>query len=269
MNITLERPFAATDKGKRKNNEDFLYPLPELASAGQRLFIVCDGVGGAQKGEVASSLACESFQTYFDTFLEDGDPTEEFINKAVRYTESRFDEYISRHPDAFGMATTLTLLYIGASGVTTAYIGDSRIYQFRDGKVVYRTDDHSLVNSYVKLGLINEEEAFVHPQKNIITRAITGTYQSVNADVKLLNDIRPNDTFLICTDGLTECYTDEELEKIFSSTGRSAETIKDTIVEHCIDAARDNFSFYIIPIRDIQKNGGNKHFLFSFLYSFA
>jgi protein phosphatase len=268
MTITLERPFAATEKGKRKNNEDFIYPLSESAHSGQRLFIVCDGVGGAEKGEIASALACDSFHTFFNTFFEDSDPSEEFINRAVHYTESRFDKYIELYPEAKGMATTLTFLYIGTSGITIAHIGDSRIYQLRDGKIIRATEDHSLVNSWVKLGKITKKEAVWHPQKNIITRAVMGSRQPTYADVELITDIQPGDYFFMCTDGVSNCLTDERLEEVFSH-GICAESIKNTIVQDCTDEARDNFSFYILPILNVQKISGYKQYLLSFFYSLA
>ncbi|MDR2681361.1 MAG: protein phosphatase 2C domain-containing protein [Tannerella sp.] len=266
MNITLERPFAATEKGGRNNNEDFIYPLSELANSGGRFFMVCDGVGGAERGEVASALACDSFKTFFNTFFEGDDPSEEFINKAVLYTESRFDEYVKQHPEAKGMATTLTFLYVGVSGITIAHIGDSRIYHIRDGKIIYATEDHSLVNSWIQLGKLTKEEAAVHPQKNVITRAVMDSEHSVGADVKLITDIQPGDRFLMCTDGVTECFTDEKLENLFSQ-GQSAEAVKNTIVEHCTDEARDNFSFYILSVQNVQKTTGYRQYILSFFYS--
>jgi len=268
MIITLDRPFATTERGKRIKNEDFIYPLSELATSAQRLFIVCDGVGGYEKGEVASSLACESFQIFFNTFLEEDDPSEEFINKAVHYTESRFDEYLSTHPEAFGMATTLTLLYIGKAGITAANIGDSRVYQFRKGKKIWQTEDHSLACSWVKLGIVTAEEAVDMPQRNVLTRAISGTSRSVSADVTLLTDIRRGDIFFMCTDGVTEIFKDDKLSEIFSSE-MNAEAMKNTFVERCIEEARDNFSFYILPISKAQKNAARKQNILSFLYSFA
>jgi len=268
MNITIERPFAATERGGRKNNEDFIYPLSEFANSGQRLFMVCDGVGGSEKGEVASALACDSFQTFFNTFLEGENPSEEFINRAVHYTESRFDEYVALHPDAHGMATTLALLYVSTTGITVAHIGDSRIYQFREGNIVYETEDHSLVNTLVQLGTITKEEAVNHPKKNVITRAVMGASSSVNADVVFITDIQQGDYFFMCTDGVLECFSDKDLIKIFSSD-KSAEVIKDLIIECCADRSKDNFSFYILPIQNVQKVSGYKQYLLSLFYSFA
>ncbi|MDH6533459.1 serine/threonine-protein phosphatase [Parabacteroides sp. 52] len=267
MNITIGKPCAISDIGGRLNNEDSIYPQPETVASNQKLFIVCDGVGGAEKGEIASSLACDSIQTYFSTFLE-GEPTREFIHKAIQYTEARFDDYIRRNPEAKGMATTLTLLYIGTSGVTLAHVGDSRVYQFRKGEILYQTEDHSLVNSLLKIGKISPEEAINHPQKNVIIRAIQGREHATEADVILLRDIQAGDSFFMCTDGVLENLTNETLSFIFSTT-KAPDCIKDKLVETCNGRTRDNYSFYIVPIHQVQDNVGLRQIILSFLYSLA
>lgn len=267
MNITIGKPCAISEIGSRLNNEDSIYPQPETVESNQRLFMVCDGVGGADKGEVASSLACESIQSYFSTFLE-GDPTKEFIQKAIQYTDARFDDYVERNPDAKGMATTLTLLYIGTNGITLAHIGDSRIYHFRNGEILYQTEDHSYVNSLLKVGKITPSEAINHPQKNIIMRAIQGKARSVEAEVVLLTDIQAGDSFFMCTDGVLETLTNENLSSIFENH-KAADIIKDCIVEHCSGRTKDNFSFYIIPIHQAQDNAGLKQNILSLFYSFV
>ena len=267
MNITLGKPVAISEKGQRPNNEDYIYPLSEFANVSQKLFIVCDGVGGSEKGEVASSLACESIQTFFATFLEE-DPSPEFIQKAIQYTETRFDEYVIEHPDAKGMATTMTLVYIGNAGITIAHIGDSRVYQFRNGQLIFQTDDHSLVNEWVKQSVITPEEAFHHPRKNIITRAISGTERSVEADVVLLTDIQQNDYLFMCTDGVTDCMPNVSLSELFREN-RKPESIKNVIVEKCSESSRDNYSFYILPVQNTQNPTSYKQILSSFFYIFT
>lgn len=267
MNITIGKPCAISEKGGRRNNEDSIFPLPETVHSNQRLFLVCDGVGGAEKGEIASALACESFQVYFDTFLE-GEPTADFINKAVQYTEARFDDYIVAHPEAVGMATTLTMVYFGSKGVTLAHIGDSRIYLFRKGQILHQTEDHSLVNSLVKLGKITSKEAKNHPQKNVILRAIQGSNHPTEADVVLLRDIHAEDVLFMCTDGVMEQLTNESLSAIFAQFTAS-ENIKDAIIDACNGKTRDNFSFYILPIQNVRDSVGIKQNILSFLYSLA
>lgn len=266
MNITIGKPWAVSEKGGRQNNEDSIYPIPEMVNSNQKLFLVCDGVGGSEKGEIASSLACESFQSFFSTFLED-EPTEEFINKTIRYTEARFDDYVNTHPEARGMATTLTMASVGMSGVTLAHVGDSRIYQFRKGEIIYQTEDHSLVNSLVKLGKLTKEEALTHPQKNVIVRAIQGTEHPTDADVVLLTDIQAGDFFFMCTDGVLERLNNEELSSIFSIYN-NPEDIKDAIIASCSGKTRDNFSFYILPVLNVGESVGIKQNILSFLYSF-
>ena len=267
MNITLGRPFAICERGRRQNNEDSIYPLSELADSNQKLFIVCDGVGGAEKGEVASALACESIQTFFSTFIE-GDPSTAFINKAVQYTETRFDEYIASHPEAKGMATTMTLVYFGDASVAVAHIGDSRIYQFRNGQPIFCTEDHSLVNTWVKSGIITPEEALFHPQRNVITRAIQGTEYVTQADVVHLTDVQPDDFLFMCTDGVTESMMNDTLPQLFTDN-KTPEEIKNAIVEFCSVKSRDNYSFYILPIQNAQNNFSYKQILSSFFYFFA
>lgn len=266
MNITIGKPCAVCEKGGRMNNEDSIYPPLETIGSDQQLFLVCDGVGGAEKGEIASALAAESFQTYFSAFL-DGEPTPDFIQKAVQYTETRFDDYVAAHPEAAGMATTLTMVHIGAGGITVAHVGDSRVYQFRGGHIRFCTEDHSLVNSLVRLGQITPAEARVHPQRNVIVRAIQGSSRPTEADVVLLDDIQPGDCLFMCTDGVLERFTDDSLSDIFARS-TATETLKDMVADGCRGRTRDNFSFYVIPIQNVHDSPGIKQNILSFLYSF-
>lgn len=267
MNITIGNPWAVSEKGGRLNNEDSIFPLPETANSNQNLFLVCDGVGGAEKGEIASSLACESFQTFFSTFRE-GEANADFINKAIRYTEARFDDYVAIHPEAKGMATTLTMTFVGTTGITLAHVGDSRIYHFRKGEILFQTEDHSLVNSLVKLGKITHEEVAHHPQRNVIIRAIQGTDRPTEADVVLLDDIKAGDFLFMCSDGVLERLNNDELSDIFKHLG-GPEEIKNAIMSACSGKkTRDNFSFYIIPIQNVLDSAGIKQNILSFLYSF-
>ena len=266
MDITIGKPWGISEKGGRLNNEDSIYPQPETANSNHKLFLVCDGVGGAEKGEIASALACDSFETYFSTFYE-GYLTKTFIDKAVIYTETRFDEYITSHPEAAGMATTLTMAYVGSNGVTLAHIGDSRIYHFRKGEILYQTEDHSLVSEFVKLGKITKEEARKHPQRNVILRAIQGCAHSTEADVVSLRDIKAGDYLFMCSDGVLENLTNEDLSAIFKQSN-GVEEIKTKIMSYCEGKTRDNFSFYIIPIQNVLESKGFKQNILSFLYSF-
>ena len=153
------------------------------------------------------------------------------------------------------------------SAVLIAHIGDSRIYHLRKGKILYRTEDHSLVNSWLKLGLITQEEAINHPKKNVILRAIQGKKRPTEAEVSIITDVQAGDIFLLCSDGVVESFTDEELESLFS-TRCPLENYKEILVEKCLQKSRDNFSFYLLPVESVVKTESLKQNFLSFLYSF-
>ena len=266
--ITISKPCAVCEKGGRANNEDCIYPSSEYTESSQRLFLVCDGVGGAERGEIASALACDALQTYFTTFLGNEDPSVEFIQQAVHYTETRFDSYLQEHPEATGMATTLTLAYIGKKSLTLAHIGDSRIYYIRKGKALYRSEDHSLVNSLVRLGRITPAEARIHPQRNLILRAIQGSHIPTEAEVIQWQDIQTGDWLFLCSDGALERMDDKQLLQLFSNAHNPIE-IKENLLEICEGKTRDNYSFYLIPLRRTEGTTRLKQNLLSFLYSLA
>ena len=250
------------------NNEDSIYPNGDRGSVDDRLFLVCDGVGGSNKGEVASSVACDSIQTYFNTFLDAEEKIDpEFIRKAIRYTEIRFDDYIKDNPAANGMATTLCFLYLATDRIYLTHAGDSRIYQFRKGKIIFKTEDHSLVNSMIKTRQINSEEARIHPQRNVIYKAIQGSKVPVDIDITQITDIQPDDRFLMCTDGITEVLNDNELSELFAKE-ESSEEILATIKDRCNDKSRDNYSAYLLTINEVEEMSTFKHVMTSFLYAF-
>ena len=266
MSIVLGKPLTVSDKGKRNNNEDSVFPLPEIVSSSDKLFLVCDGVGGSSRGEIASSMACDVISSFFKTFLK-GEPDSAFVNKAIQYVETCFDSYTTDHPEALGMATTMTLAYVMSSSVLIAHVGDSRVYHLRKGRILHQTEDHSLVNSWVRLGKITEEEAVNHPQKNIILRAIQGSKRPTEADVTILSDIQEGDLILLCTDGVIESFTNQEFETLFSIR-ESLDAKKEKIVEKCLKYSKDNFSFTIIPVSSIKRTENLKQNFLSFLYSF-
>ncbi|MDD2437306.1 MAG: protein phosphatase 2C domain-containing protein [Massilibacteroides sp.] len=265
MHITIGKPYAASEKGGRANNEDFIFPAPEAVGTNQKLFIVCDGVGGANKGEVASAMACECFYSFLSSFF-DGYMDAAIINKALQYTEVNFDEYIRNNPEAIGMGTTLALLFFSPKGITVAHIGDTRIYHFRNGRILHQTEDHSLVYSLYKLNTIKKEEMRTHPQRNIILRAIQGNDNPTEAEVNLLTDIKDGDFLFMCTDGVFEVFTDDELSELFNGQ-HSAEECKDILIETCNGETKDNFSFYIIPVQHVRESESLTQNILSFFYS--
>lgn len=251
MNISIFPPLSLHEIGQRTNNEDNIYPIKGAASLTDSLFLVCDGVGGSAKGEVASELACKTFASFF---AEKGDfvSTESEIRAAVAQVQRKMDDYLAIHgTSAKGMACTLTLLHLHAAGATIAHIGDSRVYHIRKKAILFQTHDHKLVNDLVKYGAITPEQALNHPQKNVITRALqAASVQEVEADVHVVNNIQAGDYFFLCSDGILERVTDEILTEILAKK-TSNEAKMQAIFDMCQGYSKDNFSAYLVQIKEI------------------
>ncbi len=249
MKIEIHKPLSLNEQGKRANNEDTIYPSE--ATPENNLFIVCDGMGGAEQGEVASFIVCKSFAEYFaDKKITIS--TQKVINDALEETQVVMDEYLEKTPEARGMGTTLTLLHLHEHGATLAHCGDSRIYHVRNEEILFCTEDHSVVNQLLKQGIITPEEA-AESNNNRITRAIQGnSVRKTKADVEQITDIRAGDYFLLCSDGVNESISDEEIPQILSTDQTDAEKLAD-IKNLCDANSRDNFSLYLVHIKSVEK----------------
>src|SRR5690606_25280498 len=248
------KPYGFSELGGRENNEDSVFPDPKQAGTEDRLFMVCDGVGGSAKGEVASKLVCRYFARYFSANALRTDDAG-FLRQALRFAEEKLSDHQLLYPETKGMSTTLTLLYLDdVSGkALVAWVGDSRIYQIRDGKIIFRSKDHSEVQDLVDMGEITEEEARIHPRKNVILRAVSGSERPTRIDQVLLEGIQENDFFLLCTDGVLEQVDDSKLENWFLQH-KSPEELKDSVYAECEGRTKDNFSLYIVKIKDAGKS---------------
>jgi protein phosphatase len=246
MEIRLNPPLFLNEKGKRENNEDSIFPMPGKVTAEDRLFIVCDGVGGAAKGEVASRLACDSLSAYFSKHQKQAD--EAAILEAFDFTQNQFDDYLLKQPAAKGMGTTLVMMLVHELGLTVAHCGDSRFCHFRKNRIIWQTLDHNITNELVRQGVITAEEAASRPKTNRITRAIQGhTVQKTKPDIHFISDIEEGDLFFLCSDGILEAVSDADLTDILSSAQTLNEKME-IIHQICEANSRDNFSAYLIEV---------------------
>jgi protein phosphatase len=192
----------ASDTGRRRRrNEDNYVVAPPL-------FGVADGMGGAQAGEVASQLAASALEAGDPEALEGTTRLDALIQEANR----RIYDRASTDPTASGMGTTMTVALVEGMTVAIGHVGDSRAYLVRDEQMEQLTEDHSLVNELLKTGKLSEEEAHVHPQRSVITRAV-GTDPDVDVDGFTI-DAEEGDVFLICSDGLSDMVEDEQILEV-------------------------------------------------------
>lgn len=195
----------------RSHNEDFLFVDVERG-----LFIVADGMGGHGHGEVASKLAVEAIVDHFDRAIESDQSQDRktspatALSAAVRSAHRRVVAAVEDDQSLLGMGTTVVGLIVREDVATVAYVGDSRVYLLRDDQLHLVTDDHTWVNEQVKAGYLTAEQARTHPLKSVVTRAVGGDHE-VEVDVVEV-DLKPNDLFLMCSDGLTSMLADDEIK---------------------------------------------------------
>lgn len=203
--------WGATDKGMvRQTNQDY-YRYGQLGE-NQYLAVVCDGMGGAKSGDVASRLASEIFQQDVrQTVVPDMEQQEivRMLVRAVKSANRAVYEQSQVSPDFAGMGTTLVAVFLQDNGAYIVNVGDSRCYYVAEKRIMQITEDHSVVGLMVARGQITEEEARVHPNKNLITRAV-GTEQEVECDCFYLS-MEPGEHLVLCTDGLSNLVTKQEL----------------------------------------------------------
>ena len=239
MAITIKNQSFFSEIGKRTNNED---------NGGWNIgttYVVCDGVGGNERGEIASEIITNTLLEIYKKDLSISPVL------SVKEAENQLSKYIDQNPESLGMASTLVMAIVQAKGILTAWVGDSRIYQFRNGKIIFKTTDHSWVNEALAAGILKPEEALNHPKSNIITRAIQGKHKEVEVQEVWLQDIQNNDLFLLCTDGVLETWTDEELCILFTNA-IDTDIIANKIKAECAQTSKDNNTAIVFRIEKVE-----------------
>ncbi|AKQ68042.1 serine/threonine phosphatase PrpC [Myxococcus hansupus] len=208
---------------KRNHNEDNFLMLPE-----EFLFCVADGMGGHSSGEIASRIAVDELGEFYKLTAKDQDCTWPFkMDKARNYDENRLAtgiklanarifEKASSESKYKGMGTTIVSVHFGQNGVYVGHVGDSRVYYFRGGALKQVTEDHSLLNDYLKAKKLSPEEVENFPHKNVIVRAL-GMKENVQVDVSRVEP-QEDDVFLLCSDGLSGMVTDAQMQEILQRT---------------------------------------------------
>jgi PPM family protein phosphatase len=224
----------------RNSNEDAFGLRPERG-----IFVVCDGMGGAAGGEIASNM---TVNTILDRMTADSAAGRESLHESIAEANRAVLERGDRDPGLYGMGTTLVALLLRSNepSALIAHAGDSRCYLFRAGRLSRCTHDHSLVDEQMRLGTMTREEAERSPFRSVITRAI-GTQQNVTEDMQEV-ETQPGDLFLLCTDGLTREVDEEEIERVLGA-GSDLDRIAKRLVEEANDAGgRDNVTCLLVRV---------------------
>ncbi|HEY2142317.1 MAG TPA: Stp1/IreP family PP2C-type Ser/Thr phosphatase [Solirubrobacteraceae bacterium] len=245
--LRVVEQYAGTDTGRqRRANEDSL-----LARA--PLFVVADGMGGAQAGEVASRIAVETFQPG----LDGGQEPERGLADHARAANAHIHELSHSNPEHAGMGTTLTAVYVGEEEIAIAHVGDSRAYCLRDGALERLTDDHSLVDELIRQGRLTPEEAVEHPQRSVITRAL-GPEPAVEVDTRSFR-ARDGDVYLLCSDGLTTMVPEQRLAEVLLAHPRLRDAGESLIAAANEAGGRDNITVLLLRVEELLVGGSLSH----------
>jgi serine/threonine protein phosphatase PrpC len=237
--LIIAEHFHASDLGRqRQGNEDSYFVRAPL-------FVVADGMGGAQAGEVASEMAVESF----DRGLPDGAPAAALV-QVIEDANRRIYDRSRAESQRAGMGTTVTAAFVGEQDVTIAHVGDSRAYLLRDGRLERLTRDHSLVGELVARGKLTEEQAETHPQRSVITRAL-GPEPDVQVDVHTYQ-ARDGDLFMVCSDGLTSMVPEARVTSILGGGGSLEQAGRELIAAANDAGGRDNITVILFRLEEVE-----------------
>lgn len=262
--------FGLTDPGRvRPSNED-QFVIVEMArnlivhgtsipqaqsqysSHRGHIFIVADGMGGEEAGEVASALTVVSIEEFLlNTFkrfcrLKSSDEHEVMkeFQSALAHADAKVFEEVSQHPELRGMGTTLTMAFAVDWKLFVAHAGDSRCYLFAKNELRQVTQDHTLVAELVRQGTLTPQQAATNRYRNIITNAIGGTDPGVQAELHKL-DLEPDDILLLCSDGLTEMVSDNRIEEILRAEQLPQRICEQLVAEANEKGGRDNITVVV------------------------
>lgn len=246
--------------GRRPTNQDALWPPVGRADPAMRLFMVCDGMGGADRGDMASRLLIEAVGHYVAVW---NNPVMDSVHlrTALDMAYDAYALFMNQHPAVNRMGSTLALLQLHERGASLAHIGDSRVYWLRNGQLLFRTSDHKRVDELVADGVLTVQQARNHPWRNRLSRAVlmhrdpVGLHRSTaQPDLLLIDDLRPDDCFFLCTDGVLELFDDAALTALLTSAQPDPVKMQ-TLLAACNERTQDNYSACLIRLATVEPDG--------------
>lgn len=245
--------YGISDRGLARSHNEDCYEIDSR----QNLFLVADGMGGHRHGEVAARLAVDTMRSFIERISE-GDATWPFVPEprlseqgnllkmAVRLAHDEVMGAIRADRRLSGMGTTVVGMLFGGDTISVAHVGDSRAYRIRDGSIELLTQDHTWVHEQVVAGFLSDDQARVHPLKNVVTRALGGESE-LEVDVRDLT-VTPGDTFILCSDGLTTMLDDEAIRKSFADCDSVKEAARNLVAEANARGGLDNVTVVIVRV---------------------
>ena len=232
-----------TGKGQRTINQDRF--IERSYGPGKQLYILCDGMGGHCHGEKAAQLAVRTFDLFIG-MNSNAEKSHAFFESQLHSVEQTFSSYIEEHQDFLGMGTTVALLFIEGDTGHIFWVGDSRVYHLRKKMILFQTTDQNLGTLHVRNGLIAPESIEYFYQRNVLLNCITGSQQPTDSEYVKIENIKKGDIFFLCSDGVTEALSDEEIEEILGAYPLTKAAF--ILEQECQVRSEDNFTFIITQV---------------------
>ncbi|MBR5230292.1 MAG: Stp1/IreP family PP2C-type Ser/Thr phosphatase [Firmicutes bacterium] len=237
-----------SDKGlRRSNNEDACFVLlPD------KVYVVADGVGGGNAGEIASRTAVNEIANYVVdhpvSLMNNKYAIVNYLQNCIDKANEKIYSLANTYQENSGMATTIAIVYISGGKAYIANVGDSRVYLFRDDRLVQLTEDHTYVNTLLKAGIISKEQAAVDERKNVITKAL-GAESTVEPDFFQI-EISKDDIFLICTDGLYDEVDSEEISRVLKDNESMSDVCTELVSRANKNGGHDNITIISLKVME-------------------
>ena len=257
MRVKAGIPLCLNETGKRARQEDTIMPTEDGIAENGHLFVLCDGMGGHQHGDMASRIVADSI--YSSLNQDNNKINADIVSNVIEKAYDALDSFSILDNTYMKMGTTMVCLDIFNDGYIAAHIGDSRIYHIRPNLydedtptdcILYQSFDHSLVNMLIKMGEITEEEALHHPERHILLKAMQpGLGENrFRPYIRESKDIMPGDYYFLCSDGVSDYIDNATIARIISSKNAD-DTEKIRMIERlCHEKSNDNYSCWLIPI---------------------
>jgi len=257
--ITPESIFYLFETGEKTKQEDFIWPAPGNATVNDQVFIVCDGAGSFENGEIASQLISQFMAAKILKYPENRMSTE-LINKLLIEGRERLITYAREYKLDTDLATTFSMLVLYDQRAMISWYGDSKVYHVRNGEILFKTEDNALVGELVQLSEISSEGEHVHSGSNNVFHGIKADSASIYAETRWIDDVQDGDYFLLCTKGLCEVMTDEDVTSLLGSNQPSNGDLAESFKQLVVGKTMENYSMYLIRARvGVQRRTAVKH----------
>ena len=239
------KSYSVTDIGRQRQlNQDYVFTSEVPMGPLSNLFVVADGMGGHKAGEYASKCAVETIVEDINTYQDIG--IIKSLTMAIQHANAKIRQVANSDINYQGMGTTLVTATYSDDTLYVGNVGDSRLYVIGDG-IRQITTDHSLVEEMIRMGGLDREKARTHPDKNIITRAI-GVVEVVDVDFFEVEDLKEGDIILMCSDGLSNMLTDNEIVEIVNARGTLEEKADNLVAAANRNGGKDNIAVILIEM---------------------